>query len=320
MAGTSGSPVLIVGAGMAGISAALWCQRVQLPLRWIEASPTVGGQLVRIHGSIPDYAGLPAPNGRAFLAQLQAHLAAQGLAPEPEVALVEVRDEGTRVGLSTGEVLEPAAVVLATGARPRRLGVEGEERLRGAGVSDSATRDLQALRGQAVAVVGGGDAALENALILAEVCPRVCLLHRGVAFRGRPAFQAAIAAHPRIEVRLETRVTAVLGKDAVMALAVAGPAGPEHLAVTAVVVKVGIAPALGPFSGLLAVDEAGYVRVDAQQRTSLPQVWAAGDVCNPLASSLAAAGGQAAIAIKAIERALADERRGREKGRQPASG
>jgi thioredoxin reductase (NADPH) len=274
-------------------------------MRWIEASATPGGQLARIHGAIPDYAGLSASNGRAFLAQLQTQLTGQGLAPELGVALVDVRDEAAEVALSTGEVIRPGAVVVATGARPRRLEVPGEERLRGAGVSDSATRDLDVLRGRAVAVIGGGDAALENALILAEACPRVCLIHRGSAFRGRHAFQVAVAAHPNIEVRLETRVLAVTGEEAVTGVAVEGAAGAEQLPVSAVVVKVGIAPALGPFAGLVAVDEAGYVRIDGEQRTSLPRVWAAGDVCNPFASSLAAAGGQAAIAIKAIERLLA---------------
>jgi thioredoxin reductase (NADPH) len=165
---------------------------------------------------------------------------------------------------------------------------------------------------------------LENALILARAGSRVVLVHRGAAFRGRPDFAAEVAASPAIEVRFGTRVDEILGQDRVAAVrlvrraaggAVPDPApdaprrshpadGVDDLPTDAVVVKIGVAPALGPFEGQLALDEAGYVRVDAGQATSVPGVWAAGDVCNPRYSSLAAAGGQAMIAVKALAASL----------------
>ena len=288
---------VVVGAGMAGCAAALWCHRLGLTFDWLEAAPDLGGQLARINGPIPDYPGLPAADGRTFREALRAQLQALGLAPRLGMAVVRA-DLGARtLGLSGGERLAARGLVLATGARPRRLGVPGEEALRGRGVSDSATRDLALLAGRAVAVVGGGDAALENALILAEAGSTVTLVHRGTAFRARPDFEAAVRAHPRIALRLGASVAAVAGDTRVTGLRLAGG---ETLRVEAVVVKVGVAPASEAFARQLALDERGYILVDGDQLTSVPGVYAAGDVCNPRHASLAAAAGQGMVAVKAL--------------------
>ncbi|MEB3196112.1 MAG: NAD(P)/FAD-dependent oxidoreductase [Candidatus Sericytochromatia bacterium] len=297
---------LIVGAGMAGISAALWCHRLGLRFAWVEAAGRPGGQLWRIHGGIPDYPGLAAPNGASFLASLQQQLQALELAPALSTAVV-AHDSLTRtVKLSDGRFCQPRTILIATGAEPRRLVIPGEETWRGRGVSDSATRDRAFLAGQVVAVVGGGDAALENALILSEVCPKVYLLHRGASFRAQPGFQQAVSQHPRIEVRFQTRVVAVQGNDSVQALEIETADRAETLAVGAMVVKVGVAAALGPWAGCLRCNADGRLWVDLAQRTSEEGIWAAGDVCNAEASSLVASAGQAMVAVKQIALTLAD--------------
>lgn len=294
--------VAIVGAGMAGVAAALWCKRMALSCAWLETGADLGGQLARINGPIPDYPGLVAPDGRAFREALRAQVAAEGLAPRTGAAVVAADLAGRRLDLVDGTAFAYRGLVIATGARPRRLGVPGEEALRGRGVSDSATRDLARLAGKHVAVVGGGDAALENALILARAGCRVELLHRGAAFRGRPDFVAAVGASDRIAVHLGARVGSVLGEERVTGLLLAeGPA----LAVDAVVVKIGVTADLGPFHGQVALDAAGYVAVDVDQATSAAWAYAAGDVCNPRHSSLAAAAGQGMVAVKALATRLA---------------
>lgn len=296
---TSAGAVL-VGAGMAGISAAIWFKRLHMPFTWLERRTHAGGQLLRINGAIPDYPGLEATSGRDFLQHLLGQLERLDLKPRLDREVVRVDHRAGLLELTGGECLRPEAVLLATGAVPRRLGVPGEEHFRGAGMSDSGTRDQVWLGGRVVAVVGGGDAALENALILADVCPRVFLVHRGKTFRGQEHFQAAVRRHPRIQVLLESRVSRICGDKEVQEIELLTSAGSRTLAVQGVVVKVGVEANLGPWKGLLELDSWGYVRVDAEQRTSVSGVWAAGDVCNPHASSLVASAGQAMVAVKMI--------------------
>lgn len=291
---------VVVGAGMAGISAAIWCHRLHVPFTWLEGRGTSGGQLLRINGAIPDYPGLEASSGRVFLQRLEAHLENLELRPRLDSEVVHVDPSVGLLELRGGERVQAKAVLLATGASPRRLNVPGEARWRGAGVSDSATRDRDWLAGRVVAVVGGGDAALENALILAECCPKVFLVHRGTAFRGQAHFQAAVLQHPRIQVCWQTRVGQIFGEDTVQGVELMTPEGKRNLPVQGVVVKVGVEANVGPWRGHLELDPWGYVRVDAAQRTTAPGVWAAGDVCNPQASSLVAAAGQAMIAVKSM--------------------
>ena len=292
--------VVLVGAGMAGISAAIWFHRLQLPFMWLEGGTGSGGQFLRINGAIPDYPGLEATSGRDFLHHLHGQLERLDLKPRFGSEVVRVDPGVGLLELAGSECLRPQAVLLATGAVPRRLGVPGEAHFHGAGVSDSATRDRACLRGRGGAGGGGGDAALENALILAEVCPQVFLVHRGTTFRGQEHFQAAVRRHPRIQVLLESRVSRILGDNEVREIELLTPAGTRTLAVRGVVVKVGVEANLGPWKGLLELDSWGYVRVDAEQRTSVPGVWAAGDVCNAKASSLVAAAGQAMVAVKSM--------------------
>ncbi|MEB3285539.1 MAG: FAD-dependent oxidoreductase [Candidatus Sericytochromatia bacterium] len=292
--------LVVIGAGIAGMSAAIWCERLRIPLTWLEGSSVLGGQLLRINGAIPDYPGLEAENGREFLKKLVVHLGNLQLAPQLNSEVVKVEPARRLLTLRNGHCFRPDAVLLASGASPRRLEIPGEEDFRGVGVSDSATRDRHVFAGRAVAVVGGGDAALENALILAECCPQVFLVHRGTTFRGQSHFQAAVLTHPRIKVLWESQVCRILGAEQVQGIELAGPEGRSEISVGGVVVKVGVAANVGPWKGQLQLDDWGYIHVDASQRTSAHGVWAAGDVCNPKASSLVAAAGQAMVAVKSI--------------------
>lgn len=296
--------LLVVGAGPAGVSAALWARALDLEPLVVEAEAAPGGQLHRVHFHPKTWPGIPEGDGPA-LARVYARQLAEARVTLRGGARARRLQPGARPGvtLEDGDWLEAGAVLVATGVRRRRLDVPGEREFEGRGVSYSATRDRDALAGRRVLVAGGGDAAYENALILAAAGSAVLLAVRD-APRARAEFRARVAAEPRITVRRGTRVAAVLGDDAVRAVRLDAGGAEEEVAVEAVVVKVGVVPNSEWCRDALACDAAGHVRVDAHGRTSAPRVWAAGDVTGPLLPSVPVAAGQAAMAVADARRAL----------------
>ncbi len=300
--------VLVVGAGPAGVAAALWARSLDLTARVIEGGPAPGGQLHRLHFHPANLAGVPEGDGAAIAAAMARQLAEAGIAVECGVEATALEGEplAPLVRTARGERLEAGAVLAATGMRRRRLEVPGERELEDRGVSTSATRDRARFAGRAVAVAGGGDAAFENALILAAAGCRVTLVVRGAA-RARAEFRARVAAEPRITCLTGTRITAVLGEDRVRALALGGPAGGRTLEVEGLVIKAGSLPNSEWLAGALSLDAAGFVPVDAGLRTAHPRLWAAGDLTRPRRPSISSALGQAAAAMAAIRAALRGE-------------
>jgi thioredoxin reductase (NADPH) len=300
--------VLIVGAGPAGASTALWALSLDLRPLLIEAGSDPGGQLHRIHfepGNLP--AAQPG-RGAALAARAAAQLAAAGIEVRTGVRAegldVATASAGPAVRMAGGRRLEARSVVVATGLRRRRLEIPGERELEGRGVSDSATRDLDRLRGRDVTVIGGGDAAFENALLLAGAGCRVTLAVRG-PLHARAAFRDRVAAHAAIRVLREARATAIVGVERVAAVRFDTPSGELEHPTEAVVVKVGQRPNT-EWCGPLALDREGFARVDSELRTSLPRVWAAGDVTRPLVAGIAVAMGHGATVAASIRMALAE--------------
>lgn len=292
---------MIVGAGPAGVSAALWARSRDLDVLVLEAVEQPGGQLHHIHFEPRDLAGLRGGTGPAIAATYATQLAQAGIAVRygtAAEALASDRSGSSRTGivLRNGERLDADAVLIATGARRRRLEVPGEQELEDRGVSFSATRDRERLKGRPVAVVGGGDAAFENALILAAIgCP-VTLVVRG-APRARSEFRQRVAAEPRIRVLQDARVAGIVGRHQVEALVIVDPSGETRLAVEGVVIKVGEVPNTEWCRGAVELDAHGFIRVDARYRTSRARTWAAGDVVRPPVPSIAVAMGTGALAM-----------------------
>ena len=300
--------LVIVGAGPAGVSAALWARSRDIEALVLEARDTPGGQLHDLLFTPRELAGLRRGTGpeiaREYVEQLRearipvrcgilvARLEPHA-GPPPRPVLVS----------GTGERIEADAILVASGVRRRRLDVPGERELEGRGVSLSATRDRERLRGKPVAVVGGGDGAFENALILAAAGCDVALLVRG-APRARREFRDRVAAEPRVRVLERTRVRSILGDTEVHGVAVEGPRGLEELHVAAVVIKVGELPNTEWCRGPVTLDPEGFVVVDGRFRTSQPGVWAAGDVIRPTLPALPVAMGTAALAVADIHQAL----------------
>jgi thioredoxin reductase (NADPH) len=291
---------VIVGAGPAGISAALWLRRLQVPFRLLDRGPAVGGELLRVNLPIEDYPGRRAADGRALARHFARHLRAAAVEVDLGVEVQGIDLPGRRIETSAG-ALPFAALVLAIGLVRRRLGVPGEAEYPGRGVSYSATTDLAVIAGQDVIVVGGGDGAFENATILAGVCPHVTLVVRGPAPRARPALRDRCLQAPNVTLLTGCRALAVEGDGrGVTGLRVAGPAGERSLAAAWVVVKVGFAPQTGFLQGQLDLTPEGHIRVDRALRSSVPGVFAAGDIANPYAPSVAAAVGDGAVAARGV--------------------
>jgi thioredoxin reductase (NADPH) len=295
--------ILIAGGGIAGLTAALTAVRVGRGTVVLTGA-TLGGQLLSIN-KIDGYPGFPdgVPGyDLCPIAQEQA-TAAGAVLKMTDLVDLEYGDGTWRGRLGDGSAIEAHAVIVATGARLKKLGVPGEEQLFGKGVSHCASCDAPLLKGRTVVVVGGGDSALQEALTLAEQVTRVVVVHRGTAPTAQKAYRDAVAAQSRIELRGESTVAEILGDASVTGVRLAD--GME-IAAAGVFVYVGLEPngALAPAS---VRDNAGAILTDASMRTTLPGLAAAGAARAGWPGRAAAAAGEGAAAAIAIDRWLCDK-------------
>jgi len=294
--------VIIIGAGPAGLSTAFWCDELGLDTLVLEQAEEIGGQLHRVHNPINNYLGLKAHNGKELLDRFAAEVDGAEFDLWTQTAIDSVELRAKRVSLASGEELQAIAIVIATGVRPRELGVPGEKEFVGKGIIESATRDRDLFAGNDVCVVGGGDAAVENALLLAEGCPTVTLVHRGKKLRARPEFREKLQGTHCITVFTESVLTRIIGDERVVAVEIQRKQGikPFQVAVGGVLIRIGVEPNTALFAGQLETDEKGYILVNNQQESSVPMVFAIGDVSNPLAPTISSATGAGATAAKVI--------------------
>lgn len=294
--------VIIIGAGPAGLSAAFWCDELGLDTLVLEQSETIGGQLNLVHNPIQNYLGLKIRNGAEFLQRIAEDVSAADFDLWTQVAIETVDLRAKKISLQSGEELKAIAIVIATGVRRRTLGIPGELEFAGKGITDSATRDRDLFAGKDVCVVGGGDAAAENALLLSEVCPTVTLVHRGKRLRARREFQERLQTSHCVTVFTESVLTRIIGNDEVEAVEVLRKDGlkPFQIAVKGVLIRIGVVPNTELFANQLPFDEESYVVTDSCHETDVPLVFAIGDVSNPLAPTISGATGAGATVAKVI--------------------
>ncbi|HKV36243.1 MAG TPA: FAD-dependent oxidoreductase [Pyrinomonadaceae bacterium] len=301
---------IIIGAGPAGLSAAFWCDELGLDTLVLEQAEEIGGQLHRVYNPINNYLGLKAHNGKELLESFSADVdeAEFDLWRGTEIESIDLRAK--RISLRSGEQLQSIAIILATGVRPRTLNISGENEFAGKGIIESATRDRQQFAGEDVCVIGGGDAAVENALLLAEVCPTVTLVHRSRRLRARREFVERLQPNHAVTVFTESHVTRIIGNDRVEAVEMLRKDGlkPFQLAVRGVLIRIGVEPNTDLFREQLGLDQQGYIAVNSEQETSVPMVFAAGDVSNPIAPTISGATGAGATAAKVIAARLNAQR------------
>ena len=302
--------VLIIGAGPAGLSAALWCDELGLDTLVLEQNEQVGGQLLSIYGPVEDYPGVRANNGREFLERFSESVGEADFDLWTNVEIESVDLKAKRVALRSGEALQSIAIMIATGVRRRQLGISGEREFAGRGIIESANRDRKEFAGKDVCVIGGGDAAAENALLLADVCPTVTLVHRRKTLRARPTFAQKLQGQHCITVFPESVVTRILGNDKVEAVEILRKDAlkPFQMAVQGVVIRIGVEPNTELFREQLQLDDQGYALVTSQHETNVANVFAIGDVSNPLAPTISGASGAGATAAKVIASRLSGSR------------
>ena len=191
--------VIIIGGGPAGMSALIWCHSLGLRGLLLDQSPELGGQMLEMYHRVLDYPGLVAENGRELRDHFAAQLDLLRLDYRTGCKIEEVNLSQRRARFD-GEWMQGEAIIIATGARKRRLGIPGEDRFEIRGVSFSATRDHSLYAGKKVSVIGGGDSAVQNSLLLARICPGVTLIHRSDRYRAREDWLIEAQENPRITI------------------------------------------------------------------------------------------------------------------------
>jgi thioredoxin reductase (NADPH) len=271
--------LVIIGSGPAGLSAAVYAKRACLDLVVLEKEPMGGGQIITTE-QVDNYLGLPGIGGFELAQQFEDHARnldvpfKEGVAEE----LVKV-ENGWKIRLQSGEVLESKTVLLATGAVHRKLGVSGEDALSGMGVSYCATCDGAFFRDKTVAVVGGGDVALEDALYLAKSCQHVYLIHRRKGLRAAKVLQERVFASEKITFLPDNIVQEIHGTQKVEGITILDKETDiaSELALDGVFLAVGMDPRSELVKGI-AKTEKGYVCADETGITTQPGLFVAGDV------------------------------------------
>ncbi|HEX7331777.1 MAG TPA: FAD-dependent oxidoreductase [Pyrinomonadaceae bacterium] len=294
--------VIIIGGGPAGLSTAFWCDELGVDTLLLEQSEKLGGQLHRIYNPIENYLGVKARRGEHLLRLFTQDVNAAEFDIWTQAVITSVDLRAKRISLASGESLQSIAIVIATGVRPRELGVPGEKEFVGKGIIESGARDRELFAGKDVCIVGGGDAAVENALLLAEVCATVTLVHRGKKLRARREFTERLQSNHCITVFTESVLTRIIGNEEVEAVEIQRKQGlkPFQLAVRGVLIRIGVEPNTDLFREQLETDEKAFIKVSSEQETSVPMVFAAGDVSNPLAPTISSATGAGATVAKVI--------------------
>jgi thioredoxin reductase (NADPH) len=292
--------VTVIGAGPAGISAAIWCKRLGLNVIIVEQSEKIGGQLQQIHNDIIDYPGLISSNGDELIKSFETHLHSLNIP-------IHLNEKVLNISRSKKEIVSERRswftkfVIFATGSGPRKLNIPGEKELYERNNNHSTSKDIGCFKGKTVAIIGGGDHAFEGALNIADVAEHVFLIHRSSTFKARKSFVEQAMSHTNITIKKNCQVTKVNHEnDAVKSINIIGKEN-VALAVDVVLIRIGVSPN----SNIIPIESndnvGSYIDIDKNLRTSVPWIFATGDIVTPPAlSSISTAVSQGMIAAKTI--------------------
>ena len=291
--------VVIIGGGPAGMAASIWCSDLGLSNIVLERDDSTGGQLKKIFQPVRNYPGIREIDSRKLADEFAEQAKALGGDLRIDSSAASIDPEALRVELASGEWIKAKAVVLATGVRRRRLDLHGETEL--SGLLESGAKQAAETTNARVVVVGGGDAAFENALILAKFASEVTLVHHSSHFRARAEFLEPVRQNPKVKIIENAVVTDLFGSDGkLQAVGLEDPSGVQRIETDFLLVRTGVMPNSELVEGIVARDAKGYVIIDANCETSAPMIFAIGDVAAPSAPTIATAVGHAAISTKVI--------------------
>ena len=310
---------IIIGNGPAGLTAAIYSARAGYQALVVSDNPSGGGQIATTY-EVANYPGLNGISGMELGEKFREH--AKELGAEELVDHVSAIEEASDaeseeagfplLSVVTGKGrLLAKSVIIATGADHRKLQVPGEDRLSGAGVSYCATCDGGFFRKKTVAVVGGGDVALEDAIYLSRFAEKVYIIHRRDEFRGVKVLQDELLSNEKIEPIYDTVVTEIIGENSVKSLKLKNVKTGEkrELPVNGVFIAVGIKPNLEGIGGLPELDDAGYIKAGENCVTSIPGIFAAGDVRTKALRQVITAAADGANAVTSIGRYFTEGKR-----------
>lgn len=294
--------VIIIGGGPAGLSAAMWCDDLDLSALLLESEAEFGGQLLRTHNAIENHLGTEAKNGRELRDIFIRQIADRNFSARMEAEIIELDLKNKTIFLKSGEQFSARALIIATGVRRRRLEIPGEKEFRSKGILESGKRDKNSVKDKSVVIVGGGDAALENSLILAETAAKVTVVHRRNDFRARPEFIEPAKVNPKIEFLTETVLNKITGSEQIEAVELQHLTSGKRsfLPTDAVLIRIGVEPNTKLVREQLDTDKNGYIQINHLCETSFENIWAIGDVANPNAPTVSSAIGMGATAVKNI--------------------
>lgn len=298
----------ILGAGPAGICAAIYATRGKMNTLWLEKKFVQGGQIVDTY-EVDNYPGLPGITGLDLGEAMVKHAEKLGIKPKREPVL-SIEDEGEiKVIRTKKNQYRARAVILACGAAHRQLGIPGEEELSGMGVSYCATCDGAFFQGGTVAVVGGGNVAVEDAILLSRTCKKVYLVHRRDELRADKVLQDKLFKCANVELVWDSVPVAIEGSEKVENLKVRNVKTDEEktIVVDGVFVAVGILPNTEKFKGLVELDESGYIAAGEDGATSTPGIFAAGDIRTKNLRQVVTAVADGANAVASVQRYLIEK-------------
>ena len=295
--------VVIIGAGPAGLAAGIYGKRAGFSTLILDTSSIIGGQILNTY-EIDNYPGFPGATGTGLADAMREHCEKLGV-QFARGRVTSIVDKGDVKELVTKKgSFEARAVIIATGASNKKLGCPGEEEFSGMGVSYCATCDGAFFKDKEVAVVGGGDVALEDAIYLSRFCTKVYLIHRRDEFRGAAVLQQQVRSTDNIQIIYDTTVESINGESCVSSLTLKNKNTnvTNNLNVDGIFVAVGTVPNTGSIAGLPNSDANGYITAGEDCVTSIPGVFAAGDVRTKLLRQVITATADGANAIASIER------------------
>lgn len=298
--------VIVIGTGPAGLAAAIYGTRAKLNMLVLEQNFMSGGQVVNTY-EVDNYPGLPGISGMDLSLKFREHAEKLGMEfLRAKVNKIAVGENGIKTVEAENQTYETKTVILATGAHHRLLNVPGEESLSGMGVSYCATCDGAFYKGSDVAVIGGGDVAVEDAIFLARGCRKVYVVHRRNELRAAKSLQEKLFSLPNVEMVWDSAVESIEGEEQVEAVRLKQlkDGSSRTLQVDGVFVAVGITPDSDLLKGIAEMDENGYIVADETCETSVPGIYAAGDVRKKPLRQIITAAADGANAITSAERYL----------------
>ncbi len=295
--------IVIIGSGPAGITAAMWADELGLSAALIDRRNEHGGQLLSIHNPIDNYPGIRVSNGTEFRDRLIDQLSRRTFKQMLGVDVKSIDPATLSVGFGDNDPISARSIIVATGVRRRTLGVPGEAEFRGKGIIESGKRHEHDVTGKRVVIIGGGDAALENALILGRRALAVTLIHRRSEFSARTGFIDAAERLSNVSKIMSATVESFVGDDdRVRGVRVRSADGNEVTEISAdvVLIRIGVEPVTELVRDAVETDHAGYIVVDSAGRTSVRGLYAVGDCANPVSPTISSAAGMAVTAVKSI--------------------